>query len=536
MIKNVLLPEKIGSYYLFAKRVLGFDIGKTQVHASQILLNGHDIVLEKTFLETIDLSSQVTYQEKVTHAIRTIASQAHKKCEIYTTISSALMVFKTLKLPFVEREKIAMVIGYEVEPLLPFSGADALIDFIITRENAEDKSSEILVAAIQKNYVLQHMELFLQAGISPTRISIDLFDLYALFKKVPSSETRQGGIALIDIGFTATRIAYVYHGNLRMIRTLSRGVSRFVKQLSESLGVSATDALDNLMRFGLGPSDSSTYSEAIAVIMKSFWQDIQFTLQSFATKDAGEISSLILLGGGAHIKNIEESLTKFLGISCESFPIQELFSSGAIKDRTGISIDFLYTQSIATAAPSPLTSSINLRQKELALTDERTFTQQLVVGVFLFLSLFGILIGHYWWQTHKLSAELTESKQEIIDTLKQHFKIPKEETDLDDIIDIAEKEVKKAEQMWFAFSSQARSSFLKYLLALHALDKEGLGLEVEHIAISEGTLILKAHVRDYEALKKLEKDIRQSKLFSYIEPQEKTDFTMRITLVKNGEE
>jgi type IV pilus assembly protein PilM len=536
MIKNVLLPEKIGSYYLFSKRILGFDIGKTHVHACQVLISGRSITLEKVFQETLETGNQSSYQEKVSKAIDTIVRQAHKKCEIRTALSSALVVFKTLKLPFVDREKIAMVIGYEIEPLLPFSLADALIDFIITKENKEEQSSEILVAAVQKNYVIQHMEPFLQAGVSPAKISVDLFDLYALFKQIPSYTHKQGGIALIDMGFTATRIAYIHDGQLRMIRTLSKGISRFIKQLSEQLDMSIADALDKLMRFGLGPSDNSAYTETITEIMGGFLQEIQFTLQSFATKDTTNITSIMLLGGGANIKDIEVFFTKFTGISCEQFSIQELFGAGIIKNKTKNNLGLSHVQSLATALPSPLTEDINLRKKELALSDERTFIQQVIVGVILLCSLFGVLVGHYWWQTSKLSAELSESKQEIIDTLKQHFKIPKDETDLDDIIETAEKEVQKAEQMWFAFSSQARSSFLKYLLALHALDKEGLGLNVEQITINEGTLVLKAQVKDYEALKKLEKDLRQSKLFSYVEPQEKTDFTMRITLVKNGEE
>jgi 23S rRNA U2552 (ribose-2'-O)-methylase RlmE/FtsJ len=91
-------------------------------------------------------------------------------------------------------------------------------------------------------------------------------------------------------------------------------------------------------------------------------------------------------------------------------------------------------------------------------------------------------------------------------------------------------------ELWFAFSGQARSSVLKYLSDLQALDKEGLGLDVSSITINEGVLMLKARVKDYEALKKLEEDLRNSKLFSSVEPQEKTEFSMRINLVKNVED
>ncbi len=43
-------------------------------------------------------------------------------------------------------------------------------------------------------------------------------------------------------------------------------------------------------------------------------------------------------------------------------------------------------------------------------------------------------------------------------------------------------------------------------------------------------LVLKAKVKDFEALKQLEKALHQSKLFSYIESPRLPDFTMKLTV------
>ena len=53
-----------------------------------------------------------------------------------------------------------MVVNFEVEPLLPFATDDAVIDFIITKQNVAEKSSELLVTAVQKQYITQHLQLF----------------------------------------------------------------------------------------------------------------------------------------------------------------------------------------------------------------------------------------------------------------------------------------------------------------------------------------------------------------------------------------
>jgi type IV pilus assembly protein PilM len=535
MIKNVLLPATIGNYYLFAQRILSFDIGKMQVLACQVYLTGRSITIEKTFQEPLEANAATGYPEKVAKAIGAIHAQADKRCVIYTALSSSVAVFKTLRLPFVDREKIGMVIGYEIEPLLPFSLQDALVDFIVTKESLQEPFAEVLVAAVQKTHIVQHLHYFTQAGIEPEKISIDMFDMYALYKKLPAYHNKLGGVALIDLGFSATTVTYIYHGQLRMIRTIAKGSSRQVKLLSDTLGLQPQEALEKLMRFGMGQSDNSAYQEVVTNIMTSFWQEIQFTLNSFAAKEPNALELLLLCGEGSEIKDVTYFATKVTGIACEQFSVSSLFATSQVYWKNKQSMPASFVQSLATALPSDSTQAVNFRQKEFAVSHLRLFKQQLIVGCLLCSMLFATLVAHYVIQVGKLSQELEESQAEIISTIKKHFKIPKDETTLD-IVDYAKKEVKREMELWFAFSGQARSSVLKYLSDLQALDKEGLGLDVSSITINEGVLMLKARVKDYEALKKLEEDLRNSKLFSSVEPQEKTEFSMRINLVKNVED
>ncbi len=540
MIRNVLLPEKIGNYYVFGKRILSFDIGKTHVNAVQVYLNARSITVEHYFQEPLE-GNNVAYTEKVSKAITAIVQKADKKCAIYTALPSSVVVFKTLKLPFTDREKISMVIGYEIEPLLPFTLHDAIVDFIITKEFPQESSAEILVAAVQKNQVMQHLQYFTQAGLEPEKISLDMFDIFALYKKIPAYATKLGGVALIDLGFNSTRIAYVYDGQLRMVRTLSKGISRHIKTLSDALNLQPQEALEKLMRFGLGPSDNSAYQEVVTNMMNSFWQEIQFTLSSFATKETtNPLELLLLFGGGSEIKDMTYFAVKITGVACEQISLTSLFSSSVLYLKNKNHFPLGCVQALATGVPSTITQDVNFRQQEFALSDMRTFTQQFIMGLVLCITLFGILIANYVLQVRTLSHELYESEQEIISEIKDaKFKISADATTVEDVVDEAKTAVNKEETTWFAFSSQSRSSFLKYLLALSTLDKEGLGLEVDNITMQEGTLTMKAKVKDYDALKKLEKDLHQfPKLFRHIPSIEKPDFSatgIRITLAKNSE-
>jgi Tfp pilus assembly PilM family ATPase len=141
MIKNIFIPEKIGDRYLFSKRIIGFDIGKTHINATQLYLNGTHVTLEKFIEIPLELGTVTNYPERVGNAIKLVMLQVDRYDEIRTSLSSSLVVFKEIKLPFVGHDKIALVIDFEIEPLLPFAINDALVDFIITKELDEEKSS-----------------------------------------------------------------------------------------------------------------------------------------------------------------------------------------------------------------------------------------------------------------------------------------------------------------------------------------------------------------------------------------------------------
>ena len=107
----------------------------------------------------------------------------------------------------------------------------------------------------------------------------------------------------------------------------------------------------------------------------------------------------------------------------------------------------------------------------------------------------------------------------------------------DEVMEEARAALEEKQKRWFAFSNQARASYLQYLLELSSkIDRKSIDLQVAQISIAEGVLTLKAKVKDYQALKVLERELDQSALFTFAEaPPETPEFTMRLTLVNNQE-
>ena len=520
MIKNLFFPDRIKGYYIFPTRILGFDIGKTTVKATQLFCKGKEISIEKCYEHPIQSTDASDYQERASAAIKVILEQAPAIDSIVSALPSWQAIFKELKLPFMGLDTIRKVVGYEVEPLLPFSLNDAVIDCIITKEIPEEKSSEVLVAAVQNQHMAQHLALFEMAGVNPERVTIDLFALYGLYSLIPAYANQAGGVVLLEIEPQSTRMAFIHNGQLRVIRTLQKGLFDQANQVAQTMGISMPEAYEHIIRFGLEPDHHDDYINAIKQAFTSFFNDIIFTLQSFVTqsKPHQSLNKIIIFGTSAVVKGLPQLITDLSHIKSEIFSINGLFHAN-LNVSSKIAIPQSNIISLAAALPNSKTAEFDLRQKEFARSQGALFMQQFLTGVVLLSLILSMLLGNAIWQIVKLKREAYQGQQEAVATLKEHIKnIPEEEESLEQALASAKSIVNQEERTWSAFSSAGRLRFLEYLLELTSkIDKSKLGLEVEKITMTPDTIILKAKVPGWPELRKLEEDLNQSKLFK-VEP------------------
>lgn len=537
MITPIFIPEKLGSYYLLSKRIIGFDLSKTHVYASQIYLSGNSILLEKFYQEPIDPDASRPYVIRVGEAIERVVDKAPFCHAINTSLSSSVVIFKELQLPFVDAEKISMVLPYEIEPYLPFSLSNAIVDFIITKTNPEEKTSDILVAAVQKHYVQEHLKYFQKAELNPTKISIDLFDLYGLYNQIPSYGKQQETVALIDIEFQVTRIAFILQGQLKLIRTLAKGIAQSTKNVALSLGIPNGQALETIIRFGLEKHDDQKYTNVVKESMMAFFKEIQFTLQSFITqtKTNQAIDRILLLGRGADIPGIDSFASETLQIPCTYFDGNELLKIPTIRMKKIGRIPRTNIMSLSTAFPSPVTERLTMRKEEFAIPTATTFNKQFFTAVTLFAFIFAALIGHAYWQKRSLSRQARSMEQEVIRTL--HDLELTDNNNFQEAIEEAEQKVSDDEELWFAFSRQRRFSFLKALQDLSiAIDRKGIGLNLKKLFITTNDITFEGQVDGFDELKVLERELQESKLFRYVPTLQALKVSEKLLLKKNGEE
>lgn len=485
---EVVIPEEVNGYYVLPTTLVGVTIKQEVINATIIFLKGSTISIEKIISEPLDNS-----QEQTPATIATALTLLFKKIGSYShvtlSIQSSAVIFKDMSFSFADPEKIAMIIPFEVESMLPFAPHEAYLDFITTKTSLTEPSTTVIAAAIQKKWITESLAPFEQASIEVSRVTTDTIALYGLCKRSAALQT--GIIGFVHIDSNVTTIGLMVDGQLKQIRTLKKG-SRLGGNLSD------------------------------------VWKDIGFTLNTFIQEVADDAALKEVIVFNVMTPNIIDLCKQYIQAPCKEFNPETLFTASNIHAKK--TIDLNDSLSLAAALPCIGLRNFSFLPPLFSKTEQTRLTRQTIAGICLpFIALL-LLAIHTFKEIHIFSEEVATSQKQILKILKENFSTIST-NNLRDALETAQREVKREEDIWSSLSSQNRQSFLHYLHELSTkIDRETLGLNLKKMIINKNTINLEGNVRSFEAVEQFEHQLRETKLFSIVPDMQKVEFTVQLPL------
>jgi type IV pilus assembly protein PilM len=490
MIKELFLPERTKSKRLISKRIIGVSIEEERVSAAQVYATSSSTNIEKIKDQPIAPGAPGSRMQRIAQAITSLLPSFSSYDQIIISIPSSVVTFKELTLPFVDAEKIKMVVEYEVEPQLPFSVNDAIIDFIITHKNFEEQKSQVLVAAVRKQDLKEIVDMYQQIEVDPEAITVDLFALYGLFLQIPEYKQISHASALIDIGTTSTSVAFLMNGEMRLIRNIAKGLHTIANHISENTGRPTKEVLKRLEESGVLSTDDVSFNQAVQKQITNYLNDIQFTLNSFSLKlnFYEEISKILFVGEGMIIKGLMDFCSTVLQIPCEHFSCNKLFKTKLFKNKTK-KVATSWTDhaiDLGTAIIYPEHSQFDLRKKEFIRTHFPVLNKQLITAVFLAIALFVTIGTRGQLQVKKLTSITKQREKKAIKKLKKLFPPGSKslkKNKLTPLIKDATREISIRQEAWTPFLRENLQPLQILQDLTQTIDRRSFDVKIEKIRL-----------------------------------------------------
>ncbi len=296
-----------------SKTVTGLDIGSSLIKLVQ--LRGESGSLELVNLALGKISPGAS-EEEVVEVLRRIIEEGQIKIStLITSIPRYMAVARLVNLPSNDERELGEMVRFEAARQMPFALSQMELDFQIMP--TQGGGSKVLIVAVQKRDIQNHLSLLDQLGLSVDAIQLSSLAIFNCLKHNGDIEGEKV-TALVYLGARTMEIDVFRDGNLHFSQCVMGGMSGYSKALQEELGVSAVEAEQLSEEVGVpetgGSEKEKKMAGAFEVWLSHILSQVRRSLRTYrAQPDGAEVDELMLAGGGANLKNLDSILQERLG-------------------------------------------------------------------------------------------------------------------------------------------------------------------------------------------------------------------------------
>jgi len=227
-------------------------------------------------------------------------------------------IFETEVKKNVSAKEIQSLLEFRLEENVPIAARDAVFDYQVVPDGNQGNSWQVVVAAYQRETILQYYEVCRAAGLTPLSFEVEAQAMARAV--VPSSSCDT--FMLIDFGKTRTGVGILSNRSLLYTSTIDIGGGQLSQVLRKTVGDLAESELTQIKNTkGLIRSvEDNSVSEALISTISVIKDEIANRMQYWHTKDTRSeqrrIKKIFLCGGSINLNGLPEYLTESLGVDC----------------------------------------------------------------------------------------------------------------------------------------------------------------------------------------------------------------------------
>ena len=232
--------------------------------------------------------------------------------DIVTALPCQDVFVRTLSFPFRDASKLAQVVPFELENLIPMSLEDVTVGSLLlpARESQEGAAKtngvEVLVTAAPKEKLAEHLRFMASAEVNPSAITIDGMALFSVsqFLKEEGAQV-PGDMAIIDVGASKTTLCLVHEGRPVLLRTVVWGGNHLTHALAVRYACNFAEAERRKRTISVQDVDS---------LLEPVLKELRVSLHAYEGTVHQRLTHCWVSGGGAKLRELSGHMAHQLGL------------------------------------------------------------------------------------------------------------------------------------------------------------------------------------------------------------------------------
>ncbi len=302
------------------KKALGLDISDLILRAALLKGQGRSSSFEAysqtAVTEGLIKNGEIIDPAALTEIIKKMFSKTNyghfSTKQVVASLPERKSFTKVIEVPPVESQQLEDTIKWEASQHIPYANDEIYINWRIIKTGGVSDSIRVLVCAIPKNIADSYTNVLESADLKPIALVIESFAIANAL--IPEKEENNTTALIIDLGLRRSTF-FVFDQGAVTFSASSKNVSgaAMTKMVSEKLKLSQNQAEDAKRLCGLDPNRGRA---AIPKILMPYIDQIGKQITKMTeyyqkiSPGAQKINSVILVGGGANLRNIGPELSK----------------------------------------------------------------------------------------------------------------------------------------------------------------------------------------------------------------------------------
>lgn len=307
---------------------LGIDIGSSSIKVVQLkkkngkaTLQTYGVIALGPYGNSDVGAISVLKTEDLARALTDVMKESNvtTKSAVISIPSLSSLIF-TISLPGnIKEDQLSKIIPMEARKYIPVPIGEVTLDWFVIPKEAEfiepvnnnqtpnssassdpkETPTEVLVVAIHNDLLSQYRDL-----LKKTNLNSDSFEM-EIFSNMRSSFGHEVlPVMLIDFGAAKTKVSIIEAGVVRVFHVVNRGSQDITRNISQSLGVSFSQAEQMKRNVGLDASIDPRVENISRLSINYIFSDINSIVFAYEKKYNKTISKVFLAGGGSILKGL----------------------------------------------------------------------------------------------------------------------------------------------------------------------------------------------------------------------------------------
>lgn len=313
-------------------KVLSIDFGSSEIKIIEGQASKKGLNILKAFSVSLPKDAyengKILNDETISELIETTLKENKVSTDrTYCIINSSEIITREVTIPRVEESEIGSILSFQLDNFLPVDPDDYVVQHLVIGDIMEDEVEKliILLIAIPKIMVLDHMELLKDAGLKPQILD---FQGNAIGKLINFNEkindnykTANITIGSLDLGYDSSKLTIIKNGKIEVTRVLDTGAKDLYENIGAVFDCSIEESEEKVKEIeNINPNtEEFTDYYRIVNIAKStidtLLEKVDMIFRYYRTRHmANDVNIIILQGGLSNINGVDNLFSNHFNI------------------------------------------------------------------------------------------------------------------------------------------------------------------------------------------------------------------------------